>query len=87
MIALTEAWDLFEGYVEAARAKILNTHVPVALICLQGEINNSELDIFPEKEAMIIWPKDIPMAQRGPLLKRLGASYENTKVKEVEHGD
>jgi hypothetical protein len=76
-----EAWDKFMEYIADARRRCGDTFIPVALICLQGKPrSDGAMDVYFDKDPAIIWPADVPIKGRGPLLERLAKPYRDGTV-------
>lgn len=83
------AWETFQGYIDNARASIQDTFVPVALICMQAEPGEGPTDIrvYPDKDAAIIWPADFPIGDRGLVLMNVAQPYFERTVLRKEQLD
>lgn len=74
-------WDDFLAWVADARGRMEDQWAPVALVCLQArEDGDGAVDVFPEKDAAILWPGTLPTEARGPLLGRIAATYHAKAV-------
>jgi hypothetical protein len=71
-----EAWKMFHRWIDEA-IPALDGCAPIALICLPIDRIDADgaVQINIEGEGRIIWPKDVPVADRGPLLARLAEPY------------
>jgi len=77
------SWERFQGYISDAKARVGDRFVPIGLICLQADAvegTEHDLEAYPMKDAMIIWPAEVPIDERGPLLLRLVEPYLSGRV-------
>ena len=74
-------WDAFLSMVASARSRMQDRYVPVCMILLQAERADEEsVDVFFDRDGICLWPKDVPIPERGPLLKQLARPYEDGTV-------
>lgn len=74
-------WDEFLAWVNEARTRMEDRWAPVGLICLQAtECPHGGVELQLEKDAAILWPKDFPIPERGPLLVRMAKPYRDGTV-------
>ena len=76
-----DAWDKFMAFITDARFTMEDKWAPVALICLQASTDaDGSVELKPWNDAAGIWPASFPVAERGPLLKRMAKPYEDRTV-------
>ena len=76
-----DAWDKFMVFITDARSTMEDNWAPVALICLQASTGDDGLvELKPWNDVAGIWPASFPVAERGPLLKRIAKPYEDGTV-------
>jgi len=75
-------WDKFLKYIGAARPKLEDAWVPVALICVQPtEVHeDGSIDIDSDKDLTVVWPADVPMDARKYILQELSGRYRGGPV-------
>ena len=75
------SWDQFMEFIRNARATMEDRYAPVALVCLQAETDtDGATELKPWNDAVLLWPAQFPVEERGPLLARISKPYRDGTV-------